>query len=322
MYNIGVDIGATAIKFGIVTQNGEILFQDKIYTHVDDGFEKIASRLTAALKNIIEKSEIPLTDIQSIGLGIPGITNAKKLIHNATNLYWKNVPLCDRMSAEFPGIKILADNDANLACIAEKLYGKFKNIDNGVLLTIGTGIGSGVLLNGRIYHGNHNIGAEAGHIIIGENNFYDCSCGNNGCFETYCSTSAVAKYARKLLKDGAQSAIMQKVSQIKQVDSKLVFEYYAQGDELCRKIVARFVTYFAKGLVSLINLLDPELILIGGGFTASLPLIEKELNNKIDSGILHKGLGRAKIEKAAFGNDAGIIGAAMLDNYNKDDRPK
>lgn len=314
-YNIGIDIGGTTIKSGIVNDMGEILFQNVIPTEVDTGFEKIAKRLTSSIKSFVKDSGIDEKNIRSIGIGIPGIADKNGLVINATNLYWKNVPLSDRVREVFPEIKVIVQNDATIAAIAEKKFGGLKGIRNGLILTLGTGIGSGIIINDMPYIGSHGIGSEIGHMIVGEKNFYDCSCGNNGCFETFCSAIAISNYMKKLLKDGEKSSCMDYVDNIEDVTTKLIFQEYEKKDALSIRVVDRFIDYFGKGVASIINVLDPEVILIGGGFSKSFRLIEEKLNDEVDRRILHKNCGRALIKPATLGNDAGIIGASILGEF-------
>lgn len=314
-FNIGVDVGGTTIKSGIVDDLGKILFTDVIDTKVELGFEKIAHNLINSLNNLISKSRISIDDIDVIGIGIPGVADKSGFVHHATNLYWKNVPLSERVRAAFPNKKIFVQNDATIAAVAEKKIGKLKDIDNGLLLTLGTGIGGGIIINGRPFSGAHLIGSEVGHMIIGENNFYDCSCGNNGCFETYCSASAVSKYIIYRLKNGAKSSVMKYVDNIEDVTTKLVFQEFEKKDPLSIEVIDRYIDYFGKGISSLINILDPEIILIGGGLSKSFHLFEDRLNEEVDKRILHKNLGRARICTATLGNNAGIIGGSMLGEF-------
>lgn len=314
-YNIGVDIGGTTIKSGIVDEGGHILFEDIINTKVQIGFEKIVSNLIKSLHNLVDKSEMMLSNIGTIGLGVPGVADKYGKVHNATNLYWSNVPLGQRISDAFPDQKIYIENDATIAGIAEKKFGGLKGVKNGIILTLGTGIGGGIIIEDKPYTGVHGIGSEVGHMIIGENNFYNCSCGNNGCFETYCSAIAVSNYMKKMLKDGEKSSVLDRVKDIDEVTTKMIFEEYAKGDKLSVKVVDRFIEYFAKGIASLINILDPQVILIGGGLSRSFNLIEEKLDKKVEEKILHKNIGKAEIKVATLGNDAGIIGASMIGSF-------
>lgn len=313
--NIGVDIGGTKVKYGVIDEAGNITAKGSIDTLVENGFEDICARMKVAIKNLIEKENIPAEKIKSIGIGIPGVADKNGLVHNATNLYWKKKPLGEVMGKYFPNYSIFVENDATIAAIAELHLGGLKGVENGLLLTLGTGIGGGIIINGKPYIGHHGIGSEVGHVVIGDGNFYNCSCGNNGCFETFCSAQAIGLYMQKLLKEGEKSSVLEKAGDISKVDSKLIFEEYQKGDALSKKVVDRFTGYLSTGIASLINMLDPQIILIGGGFSKSLNLIIDDLNRQIDEKILHQGLGRAKIEKAKLGNDAGIVGAGMLINY-------
>lgn len=312
MMNIGVDVGGMTIKSGIVDENCNIIETLIIPTEVEKGFEKIAQNMVDMINNIVKKAKLTLNDIDTIGVGIPGVADEKGKIHFATNLYWADVDLGKILRDNFPSQKIYVENDATVACVAEHSFGSIKGVKNAIMLTLGTGVGGGIIINGEKYSGSNGIGSEIGHMVINNgDNFYECSCGNNGCFETYCSALAIIKYAQKLLEDGAYS---EKLKDMKKEDitAKLIFEGYEEKDELCVKVVDRFIDNLSIGIANLINIFAPEFITLGGGVANSYNLYIDELYKKVQEKIIFKKLPFARIVKAQLGNDAGIIGAAML----------
>ncbi|EHL13229.1 hypothetical protein HMPREF9629_00529 [Peptoanaerobacter stomatis] len=312
MMNIGIDVGGMTIKSGIVDENCNIIETLIIPTEVEKGFEKIAQNMVDMINNIVKKAKLTLNDIDTIGVGIPGVADENGKIHFATNLYWADVDLGKILRDNFPSQKIYVENDATVACVAEHSFGSIKGVKNAIMLTLGTGVGGGIIINGEKYSGSNGIGSEIGHMVINNgDNFYECSCGNNGCFETYCSALAIIKYAQKLLEDGAYS---EKLKDMKKEDitAKLIFEGYEEKDELCVKVVDRFIDNLSIGIANLINIFAPEFITLGGGVANSYNLYIDELYKKVQEKIIFKKLPFARIVKAQLGNDAGIIGAAML----------
>ncbi|WP_455089873.1 ROK family protein [Peptoanaerobacter stomatis] len=312
MMNIGIDVGGMTIKSGIVDENCNIIETLIIPTEVEKGFEKIAQNMVDMINNIVKKAKLTLNDIDTIGVGIPGVADENGKIHFATNLYWADVDLGKILRENFPSQKIYVENDATVACVAEHSFGSIKGVKNAIMLTLGTGVGGGIIINGEKYSGSNGIGSEIGHMVINNgDNFYECSCGNNGCFETYCSALAIIKYAQKLLEDGAYS---EKLKDMKKEDitAKLIFEGYEEKDELCVKVVDRFIDNLSIGIANLINIFAPEFITLGGGVANSYNLYIDELYKKVQEKIIFKKLPFARIVKAQLGNDAGIIGAAML----------
>lgn len=312
MMNIGIDVGGMTIKSGIVDENCNIIETLIIPTEVEKGFEKIAQNMVDMINNIVKKAKLTLNDIDTIGVGIPGVADENGKIHFATNLYWADVDLGKILRDNFPSQKIYVENDATVACVAEYSFGSIKGVKNAIMLTLGTGVGGGIIINGEKYSGSNGIGSEIGHMVINNgDNFYECSCGNNGCFETYCSALAIIKYAQKLLEDGAYS---EKLKDMKKEDitAKLIFEGYEEKDELCVKVVDRFIDNLSIGIANLINIFAPEFITLGGGVANSYNLYIDELYKKVQEKIIFKKLPFARIVKAQLGNDAGIIGAAML----------
>jgi possible glucokinase len=310
--NIGIDVGGMTIKSGIVDENCNIIETLIIPTEVEKGFEKIAQNMVDMINNIVKKAKLTLNDIDTIGVGIPGVADENGKIHFATNLYWADVDLGKILRENFPSQKIYVENDATVACVAEHSFGSIKGVKNAIMLTLGTGVGGGIIINGEKYSGSNGIGSEIGHMVINNgDNFYECSCGNNGCFETYCSALAIIKYAQKLLEDGAYS---EKLKDMKKEDitAKLIFEGYEEKDELCVKVVDRFIDNLSIGIANLINIFAPEFITLGGGVANSYNLYIDELYKKVQEKIIFKKLPFARIVKAQLGNDAGIIGAAML----------
>ena len=309
--NIGIDVGGTTIKSGITDQNGKILYRAQIPTNVNSGFDAIAQNMIKMLEYLLKNSNVSQEEIDTIGIGIPGVAKEDGTIYYCTNLHWINVPLGQIIQKHFPTVKVMIENDATVAAIAEYALGSIKGVKNAIMLTLGTGVGGGIIIDGKKYSGSQQIGSELGHMVIGDNNFYDCNCGCNGCFETYCSATAVIKYAQKLITDGEKSILTEKYT-LENIDAKAVFDGYVLKDTVCIKSVDRFLEYFSTAIANLIKIFDPEYIVLGGGMSAAFDLYIGKLEKLVAQKILFKELPISKIIKAELGNDAGIIGAAML----------
>lgn len=313
---IGIDIGGTTIKIGIVDEKGEIIYRDSTLTKVELGYEKVKDDLIDLINKAIKLSKSKGYDIKSIGIGVPGVTdpNSDYVVY-ATNLKWRNAPLGKDLKSTYD-IPIYIDNDATVAGIAESVKGITKGYKNSVFLTLGTGVGSGIIINNKVYSGSHNKGSEIGHIIVGEN-FYDCNCGNNGCLETFASATAISKYTHKLINEGYNDEEFMDAlkSNDNIIDTKLVFELAKKGNKLALKSVERMTDYLAIGLANIINLIDPDIIAIGGGVSKAGEYLIEKINKKIINYVIFKEGEITQISLSQLGNEAGIIGAALISEY-------
>lgn len=184
--------------------------------------------------------------------------------------------------------------------------------DISVLITLGTGLGGGIIINGKPFTGNHGMASEIGHVVIGENT-YNCNCGNNGCFETFCSATALIKHTQEILKEENESIIINMCKgNFNEIDAKMVFDAYRMEDNLAKEVVSRFKHYLSIGIAGIVNTLDPGIISIGGGLSKSSDIILEGLKDMVREHILYKKENFADIEVATLGNDAGIIGSAFL----------
>ena len=311
MYSIGVDVGGTGIKIGVVNELGDILYRSTCETDVKGGFNKIIADIKFAIENIINENHIEHGQIKSIGFGIPGYID-KHGQANCVNLNWKKVDFIQQLKESFPQFDVFADNDATVAGLAESKFGSTKDTDTSVVLTLGTGVGGAIIINGRPFSGVHGVGSEIGHMIIGDG-WYKCNCGNEGCFESYCSATAIIKYAQKLLEEGYKSSILAMCeNNLSNINAKMIFDAYAQNDEVAILVINRFKSYLAKGIANIVNTLDPGIIAIGGGVSKSEDIILDGLKDMVRGHLVYKEEEFADIVIATLGNDAGIIGAAIL----------
>ena len=299
---IGIDLGGTTIHGGLVDHHGVIVKKLSFQTPQNYEVQAIVSIMDQMIDEFCEYSK----EVSGIGIGIPGLVSKNmQEVLTCKNLNWTEVPLVKLMKKR--PMPIYLDNDANVAALAEFKLGSLKNTKNSMMLTLGTGVGGGIVLNDHMYRGSHGLSFEVGHMVIGDN-FYDCNCGRNGCFETFASATAMVKYAKKLLEEGHASSL----SDLDHMDARAIIEASKLGDELSVKVFDRLIHYLSVGIINLINLFDPEIIAIGGGLSGAGEYLLKPIRDKVNSMIFMEGHPSAQIVLATMENDAGIIGAALV----------
>ncbi len=307
-YSIGVDIGGTNIVSGIVTEKHEIIVKEAVKTNAPRSAESICDDIYNMCKKMSEKSGIPFSDIEYIGIACPGIIKAG-VVELASNLKFHNVPLKE-MIEKRSALPCYVCNDANAAAYAEYVTNFENKYHSLVTVTIGTGIGGGIIINDTIIDGFNGAGAEIGHMIINPAG-RQCACGNRGCFEAYCSATALINDTKEAMFNNPDSKLWEVCPNIDNVDGKTAYDAAELGDEVANKIVNKFIKYLSIGVSNIITLLQPEVVLIGGGMSSQKnKLIEPLLHLVNDTGII-KGLSKkTKISTATLLNDAGIVGAA------------
>lgn len=311
MYYIGVDIGGTGVQAGVVDENGQILFRKECPTDVLSGFEKIMEDINKLVRIMLEENGVQISEIKSIGFGVPSFINKKGQV-TCVNLGWKEEDFINTLKSKFPETNVYAENDATVAALAEAKAGSMKGCDVGVMYTLGTGVGGGIIINGKVFNGAHNMGSEIGHVIV-DTNYFDCNCGNNGCLETFCSATAIIKYAKKLIEEGNDSKILELANNnIENINAKNVFDAYRLNDKVAIETINRFKEYLAKAIAGMINTLDPEVISLGGGVSRAGDIILDGLDELVRKYIIYKNEDFADIVIATLGADAGIVGAAFL----------
>lgn len=318
MYRIGVDLGGTNIAAGIVDEEGKIALKDSVPTLAERPAEEIAGDIVKLSKKLCADLGVSLDEIDSVGIASPGIAdNERGLIVYANNLPFENFPISRLVSEGLEGKRVFIENDANAAAWGEAVCGAAGGTKNSVMITLGTGVGGGIIIDNKIYGGFNHAGAELGHIVI-EYNGRPCSCGRHGCWEAYSSATALINMTKEKIAECKEKGIPTLMSEIAEKKGKVsgitAFKAYRMGDAPAKEVVDTYISYLACGLTNIVNIFQPEIISLGGGISnegdslieALLPLIRKEQ---------YGGGGRislTKIKIAKLGNDAGIIGAAML----------
>jgi len=309
---IGVDIGGTNIAVGLVDENGKIMHKGEVPTGAGRPFEEIMKDIADLINRVIEESDYKLEDVKAIGVGSPGLPDDEKgIIVFANNLNWHNVPVRAELSKYFD-LPIRIENDGNTAGLAEAVAGACKGVDNSITLTLGTGIGAGIVINGKPYSGSHSIGAELGHMILQVDGI-QCTCENKGCWERYASATALIREGKKAAQENPDSLIYKSVEgDLDKITAKTVIDAAKEGDPTALELFDKYIYYLAMGIITIINSFDPAIIAIGGGVAKAGDFLMDALKKKVEEHIFYKDAPYAKITRAELGNDAGIIGAAML----------
>lgn len=304
---IGIDLGGTFIKYGLVDEEGNILEKGKVPTPAGCGYEETVRAIADAAAKLADKKPC------GVGIGSPGVIDGERGIAvTSGNLGWEKVPL-EKDVAALCKLPVVLTNDANAAAFGECYGGAGKSYRSLVFLTLGTGVGSGIVIDGKLFEGNGGAGAELGHMVIrtgGER----CGCGRRGCYEAYASASALVKQTKKAMIAHPESKMWELCEgNADNADGRTAFDGMRLGDKAAKSVVNKYLGYLAEGIANIINIFRPETVLIGGGLSAEGETITRPLQRKVNRLILgHGKYAPVKIRAASLGNDAGLIGAAML----------
>lgn len=313
-YYIGIDLGGTFVKFGAVGGSGNILKKDKIPTPAGCDYGATVSAIAEVIKGMIADMGIP----ESVGIGCPGVIDGEHgMVVTGGNLGWENKPLAQDLGKQL-GIPVTLCNDANAAAYGEYACGAGKEYRSIVLITLGTGVGSGVIFGGKLFTGELGAGAELGHEVIhmgGE----PCACGRRGCFEAYASASALVRQTRDAMIAHPESNMWELCKgSADNTDGRTAFDGMRQGDDTAKAVVEQYLGYLAEGIANIVNVFRPQAVLIGGGISVEGEALTLPLQKMVDTKILGRGrYAPVTIGAASLGNDAGLVGAAMLAKETK-----
>ncbi len=309
MYFAGIDLGGTGIKSGIIDESLTLCCKTSLPTNPQRGFSSVISDMAGSVLMLAKDNGIAQNQIAGIGIGIPGFVY--RGLATAINLNWHDVPLYEQFKSQID-VPVYADNDATVAAVYEYHLGALKGSRVGVLLTLGTGVGGGIVIDGKPFSGAHGMGSEIGHMEIVPDGI-PCVCGNRGCLESYSSASALIRRARMSVVERPESMLFHMTNgDFNNVTAKLVLDCAKQGDFISCILVDEYVKYLTMGIGTIQNMLDPDVIAIGGGVAAAGDfLLDKIISASRGKGVF-AGKKYADIKLAVSGNDAGIIGAAML----------
>lgn len=310
-YIIGIDVGGMSAKGGLFDENGTLLCTQTVKTQKEDGFDKTVENIAHLCKQLCAAQQIAFEQVNGIGVGVPGAVDSKKGVVIAWgNFDWHNVPFAQRLS-EYTGKQVFIGNDANVAALGEASFGAGAKYESSLLLTLGTGIGSGFVFNGRVIEGYRGM-FELGHFVLYPNGI-NCVCGKRGCFEQYASATALIAQTKEGMLKNPDSMLWDIVENIDVVDGKTVFLGLEKKDKTAMEIFSNYIAHLTDGIVHIINILHPEALLLGGGISNAGDTLLYPLKEQIEK-IGYSGMEFAPVAivRAKLGNNAGIYGAFVL----------
>lgn len=307
---IGIDLGGTNIAAGIVDKDGNILAKSSVPTPCMDDYTIIVKAMLKLSKELVEKANITFENILSVGIGCPGSIDDKNgVVSYSNNLKMDNAPIVEEFQ-KYWDIPVVLENDANAAAFGEYIVNG-KNAEVFVAITLGTGVGGGVVISGKLFKGFNGAGAELGHSVIMYNGNL-CTCGNRGCWETYASATALINQTSDAMKLHPES-LMHKVSkEYGEINGRVAFDAAKSGDKTALEVVQNYANYVAVGLVNVVNTFQPNKIVVGGGVSNEGEYLMNPVREYVKKYDYNKHFEKVQIEAATLKNDAGIIGAALL----------
>ena len=312
MYYIGIDVGGMSIKAGIVDETGKLYIKDSVPTLPERHYSEIVADMAALCKKIAADLGIAIGEIVGVGMGIPGTINSKAgVITYSNNINFEKVPVVKEFQ-KYINRPVYINNDANAAALGEAKFGSGKGSRDVVFVTLGTGVGTGIITEGILLEGKMGAGAEGGHIALKMGGEL-CSCGKRGCWEAYASASALIRQTRKAMESHPDSLMNEEAAKEGKVSGRTAFNAAKRGDNVAKKVVDNYIKYVAEGIISMVNLFRPDYVLIGGGISNEgdwlMQKIQRRVNRYSFGG--HRNP-KVYVRKAVLGNDAGIYGAAAL----------
>ena len=306
MYKFGVDVGGTTVKIGLFSGDGKLEEKYEIATDKSDQGAHIIEHIAAKLEEIIAKKSYGILDCMGVGIGLPGPVD-RGMILGCVNHGWGIFSIVEEFSKAFHNVPVYAGNDANIAALGEYVAGAGKGMKNMIMVTLGTGVGGGIIIDGRILEGANGGAGEIGHIPVNPQEQDTCGCGKKGCLEQYASATGIVRIAEKLRKENGNTALPAGCT------AKQVFDYAKEGDELAMQAVEELGRYLGLALASCACVLNPEGIVIGGGVSRAGKIL-LDVTEKNFQTYVFKPCRNVKFSLAELGNDAGIYGAAAMVN--------
>lgn len=305
-YCFGVDIGGTTVKMGLFTTEGDLLDKWEIKTRTENGGEAILPDIARSLQEKMEEKKIKELQMSGIGVGVPAPVGSDGVVKNTANLGWGYKEVKKELE-ELTGQRVKVGNDANVAALGEMWLGAGKGQKNMVMITLGTGVGGGVIINGKPVVGAHGAGGEIGHICVNEKETISCGCGKKGCLEQYASATGIVRLAKERLAKDEDPSLLREG----EVSAKAVFDALKEGDAVAEEIVEEFGQYLGHAMANVAVIVDPSVIVIGGGVSKAGEILLKYVEKSFKEREFFANTG-TKFVLATLGNDAGICGAAKL----------
>ena len=299
-YYVGIDLGGTFVKGGVVDEDGTILYQDKVPTEREKGAEKVMDNMATLVEMVLQGANIKKEQTVGVGVGVPGMIDSKAgVVIYTNNLAWSDIPLAQEIKNR-TGLPVAIANDAHVATLGEVKFGAAKNYDNAIMLTLGTGVGGGIVIDGKLVEGNKSAGAELGHTVIqvgGE----QCTCGRKGCLETYASATALIRDTKRAMQEN-QDSKMWEIGSLDCVTGKTAFDY-KEIDASAKAVVEKYIEYLGQGIANMANIFRPEVVILGGGVCAQGDALIKPVQAVLD---------REIYAGTRLAGKAGIFGGVIL----------
>jgi len=314
MNYLGIDLGGTNVAAGVVSENGQIIARGGCPT--PRGEEAVCDAIAEASRQALEGAHCDVEDLASIGIGSPGVIDPERgVVVYWSNLDFKDVPLAALVQQRL-GRAVLMENDANTAALGEYAAGAGRGASSMVAITLGTGIGGGAVLGGKLYTGFNYAGLEVGHMVVDASAGAVCTCGRRGCFEVLASATALVRQTRHAMEEHPESLLWKLAPSLDKVEGKIVFQALAQGDATAQNLVDKYVQYLGCGVTNLVNIFQPEVLCIGGGISLAGDTLLSPLRALVNQEeYTRNSPRRTRLALAQLGNDAGIIGAALLSKF-------
>lgn len=309
-YYAGIDFGGMSAKAGLFDENGKLLAKDSVKTSKEDGYAVTVAKMAQLVRALGESKKVK---VSAVGIGSPGIIDGKEgVVVNWFNYGWSDKPLARDLSEKL-GVPVSLTNDANAAALGEAKFGAGKNYEDSVFITLGTGVGSGIVLGGKVFEGSHGAGAEVGHMVV-EVGGIPCPCGRRGCFEQYASASALIRDTKRAMFEHKNSLLWALTGgDPENVDGKTAFAAARENDAAAKQVVKNYIMYLGEGVLNLVNIFRPQAVVIGGGVSNEGEALLQPLRRYVSERLLVD-CERVPlaINRAALGSDAGMYGACAL----------
>ena len=309
-YIYGIDIGGTTVKMGLFDEKGDMLEKWEIVTRKENNGENILPDIVKSIKEKNSEKSIETDDILGIGMGVPGPITEDGRVLKCANLGWGIFSVADEMSKLTGVKKVKVGNDANVAALGEQWRGGGRGFDNIVMVTLGTGVGGGIIMNGKILTGENGAAGEIGHITVNPKETLTCGCGCKGCLEQYSSATGVIRLAKERLEASDKPSELRKFAD-DQIGGKEVFDAYKAGDELAAEAVDEFAAYLGMGLGNVASVVDTQAFVIGGGLSKNGPIVIELIKKQYEKNVMFA-LKNTEFRLAELGNDAGLYGAVRM----------
>lgn len=306
-YVFGVDVGGTTVKLGLFDIEGTVLDKWEIPTRTENNGKNILPDIAAGILSKMEEKAIARADVAGVGVGVPGPVDGDGIVHKAVNLGWGELDLKKELTALLDGMRVEGGNDANVAALGEMWKGGGQGHKNLVAVTLGTGVGGGIIINGKIMTGATGAGGEIGHIHVEDNETEACGCGNYGCLEEYASATGITRLANRALRESDKDSILRNT----EVSAKTVFDAVKANDALAIEVAQKFGEYLGKGLSIIAGVVNPEIFVIGGGVSKAGEVLFDYIRPPFEKTVFHA-CRNTIFALATLGNDAGIYGAAKM----------